>query len=134
MYDDHADYNQAIRREQDLNPLLAHELAKRWGYQQLVNEGILSRLLQTSTLIGFSGRLQFGCRIGRDPTTLVGVPLPYWAEGLGLHEVNDTTSGRDGQSVDARGHDAEDGNANVGDDETERDALLLVDFMHNLAL
>lgn len=136
MYDDHANYNQAIRQEQESSPLLAHELAKRWRYRQLINEGILRRLLQTSKLTGFSGRLQFGRRVGRDPATLVEVPLPYWAEGLGLQGVNNIMSGGDGQSA-ARGHgekDAEDINADTGDDEMEHDALQLVDFMDNLAM
>jgi hypothetical protein len=127
MYDDHADYNQAIRREQDSNPFLAHELAKQWQYRQLVNEGILSRLLQTSRLVGFSGKIQFGHRIGRDPAALVGVPFPYWAEGL-VH--SGVMSGDEGQ-LDVEGKDAP---ADVEDDETERDALLMVDFMENLAL
>ena len=139
LYDDHVDFNHAIRREQDINPYLAHELAKRWQYQQQISERIVGRLIQTSHLDGFTGQLRLGRRVGRDPGLYTNVPIPYWAEGLGLGQCGDDAEcgPRRATSPDGGEHGGEVDEENrpaMPTDDSEREALDLVDFMDNLAV
>jgi hypothetical protein len=58
-------------------PALASELSSRWEYQTQINTDIVGRLVQTSTLVGFSGTLVMGTRVGHAALP-ADVPLPSW--------------------------------------------------------
>lgn len=83
LYDSHVDFYLAISRNIIPNPALAFELSEQWRYQDRISEDVVQRLVQTSHLDGFSGRLSIaGTRVGRDPTLSSGVVLPSWASLL----------------------------------------------------
>ncbi|KAJ6447917.1 hypothetical protein C8R45DRAFT_795700, partial [Mycena sanguinolenta] len=53
-----------------------------------INESIAERLVKTSRLPAFSGRLFPGEQVGRDPIINLRYPLPLWAANtLGLQQV-----------------------------------------------
>ncbi|KAL0061720.1 hypothetical protein AAF712_011437 [Marasmius tenuissimus] len=87
MLDDSADYYWAEHRamqagDTDLAVLLGRERHKR----SVFFESIVSRLVETSNLRGFSGSLIPGQRLGRDPNLMGQAPLPAWATSvLGLY-------------------------------------------------
>jgi hypothetical protein len=88
MIDEHVDYYRAIQDLHLTDPNLARELSDRWTYQARINDSIVERLVKTSRLPGFSGRLFPGQRVGRDPLLNLGYPLPPWAmHTLGLTQV-----------------------------------------------
>ncbi|KDQ59364.1 hypothetical protein JAAARDRAFT_127473 [Jaapia argillacea MUCL 33604] len=60
MVDEHIDYHGAIALYMICNLSLAHTLQTQWIYRQCINNVIVSRLLQTSELSGFTGLLQHG--------------------------------------------------------------------------
>ncbi|OSD00686.1 hypothetical protein PYCCODRAFT_1370572 [Trametes coccinea BRFM310] len=83
MVDDHVDHHRATCAARGEKPMLARELEARQEYRGVLNEGIVAWLRKTAALPGFSGKLEYGHRIGRDKTLLDGVPLPRWALRVG---------------------------------------------------
>ena len=82
MVDDHVDHYRAIERAVVTDPHLAHELSQRLQYLKSIHEDMASRLHKLRRLPGFSGVLESGRRIGRDPSLSIGVPLPAWAQAV----------------------------------------------------
>ena len=82
MLDTHVDFYHAIQANLVSNPPLARSLSVEWEYRNRIHESIVDRLLQTSSLPGFTGKLVFGSRIGRDPSVRAGIPQPQWAVRL----------------------------------------------------
>ncbi|KAJ6481138.1 hypothetical protein C8R45DRAFT_1054313 [Mycena sanguinolenta] len=66
MLDEHVDYYIAIQQNILQNPNLAHELSDRWAHQARINESIAERLVKTSRLPAFSGRLFPGEQVAVD--------------------------------------------------------------------
>ena len=88
LYDDHVDHCRAIDANLITDPTLAFELSTRSEYRNRIHEVIVKRLLQTSKLPGFSGRLFHGERRGRDQSLNDNVPPPFWLTGiLGITQV-----------------------------------------------
>ena len=88
LYNDHVDHCRAIDANLITDPTLAFELSTRSEYRNRIHEVIVKRLLQTSKLPGFSGRLFHGERRGRDQSLNDNVPPPFWLTGiLGITQV-----------------------------------------------
>jgi hypothetical protein len=86
MIDDHADFYRAISNILFVNPSLAAHLSHEWQQQNETNTHIAYRLHQTSQLVGFSGSLEPGQRVGRAAACNTSVPLPDWAITLRLRQ------------------------------------------------
>jgi len=79
MLDSHSDYSLAIQANLVTNPSLAHELMSMQQYQDRIHEQIVRKLVETSRLPGFTGKLAFGTRIGRTRDPLEAeLPQPSW--------------------------------------------------------
>ncbi|KAF9035755.1 hypothetical protein BJ165DRAFT_1533241 [Panaeolus papilionaceus] len=79
MLDCHVDLCQAIQANVDA-----------------INQKIIMRLNQVSLLPGFTGKLKFGCRIGRNPKPHEGIPMLQWAEWVNSNSSSTThTQGDD---------------------------------------
>lgn len=87
MIDNHVDFYRAVSSTLVTNPSLAHELSCRWEHRTQIHAAVTRRLRLTSRLKGFTGSLLPGSREGRNPHLNDNVPLPPWAEVLGLVEV-----------------------------------------------
>ncbi|ESK82955.1 hypothetical protein Moror_11811 [Moniliophthora roreri MCA 2997] len=90
MIDDHADYWNLLSEpgtgvEQfDFDAHLRRELK----YRTAIHTHMAERLLQTSQLVGFTGSLLLGQRIGHPCTSTVVASLPKWAgEVLGIQQA-----------------------------------------------
>ncbi len=79
VIDDHVDYVHAIKATNETNPDLAHELRTRQKFNNTVNGKVVTWLQKAAALQGFSGRLVYGRRVGRDASLIDGVSLPPWA-------------------------------------------------------
>ncbi|CAK5284899.1 unnamed protein product [Mycena citricolor] len=96
LLDEHADYQVAITANEGSNPALASELSHRLVEKTRIAESIIERLVKTSRLLGFSGSLLPGDRIGRDPTITQSSPMPSWAHSLlGLQQLAVETEDND---------------------------------------
>ncbi|KAJ6485994.1 hypothetical protein C8R45DRAFT_1098732 [Mycena sanguinolenta] len=74
LIDEHIDYYKAIAANVVVDPSLAVELQRRWCHAS-----------HTSQLVGFSGRIFPGQRLGGDPNRGDGIPPPFWlASELGV--------------------------------------------------
>ncbi|KAF9486113.1 hypothetical protein BDN70DRAFT_235965 [Pholiota conissans] len=82
MFDVHIDYHHALQQCVDSNPAFAHQLRQCWEYEDHINEVIVKKLVQTAQLVGFSGSLSIGCRIGREPVSVEAIPPPSWVHLL----------------------------------------------------
>lgn len=78
MYDEHVDYMRAIKATKDDKPLSA-ELHRLWTVRDRLNTVVAGRLVDTSRLKGFTGKLATGHRIGRSAGLPDGSPHPSWA-------------------------------------------------------
>jgi hypothetical protein len=88
LYDDYVDHYRAVRQNLMSKPSLAHQISARWCYRRQLHEVIVKRLIQTSKLSGFTGRLFHGERKGRDPLLNEDIPPPPWVTDLlGISEV-----------------------------------------------
>ncbi|RDX44104.1 hypothetical protein OH76DRAFT_1458094 [Lentinus brumalis] len=65
LIDRHVDMKNAIASTQEINPALAHELRLRWEYDDKISARIAARLYETSQLLGFTGVLAAGKRVGQ---------------------------------------------------------------------
>ena len=88
IYDDHVDHYRAIHANLITDPTLAFELSTWSEYWNRIHKVIVKRLLQTSKLPGFTGRLFHGERLGHDQSLNDNVPPPFWLTGiLGITQV-----------------------------------------------
>lgn len=156
LVDRHFDVKVAIASLQDTDPALAYELQLRWEYDDRISARISARLYDTSRLEGFSGVLETGQRIGREPSEVHNIELPVWAcrtapitQTVDLHVASEERHGRDGdtasqehyamtRSVETEasrcdGDGTEDGTCHgIPGIESEGDAIKLVDFLDGL--
>lgn len=79
MFDTHIDYYRAVQRYIIEDPPLARSLSQQWQYHDRINESVVCKLVQTSQLRGFTGKMFIGSRIGRDASFRSGIPSPQWA-------------------------------------------------------
>ncbi|KAI0644812.1 hypothetical protein C8Q79DRAFT_912370 [Trametes meyenii] len=134
MIDEHIDHVKAIEEVRESCPTLARELEVRLRYRNTINGDVVRWLVKTSRLAGFSGRLVYGQRLGRDPGRMLGVALPTWAIQVvddsvpgsqcnGLrgptehgdhHSDNDDDNDNDNGSAGVDGEDMEDGDGIPG--------------------
>jgi hypothetical protein len=92
------------RHLSDSDPVLAHELSRRWQFQQKIHTIIAEQLVKTSKLTGFTGSLQPGRRMGHRDIHKDNIPLPQWAnEILGLAVIS--RIGDDADTLDGMGDD-----------------------------
>ncbi|KAK7016037.1 hypothetical protein R3P38DRAFT_3321519 [Favolaschia claudopus] len=88
LIDKHADYYKAIAQNLIINPSLAAELQRRWRHSARISTSICRQIASTSRMVGFSGTIFPGKRVGRDAQLSDGVPAPYWlAAELGIVEA-----------------------------------------------
>lgn len=92
MIDDHADYWKAIQARSTSSSsgdlALAHELRTQLEHRSNINRSIAQRLVRASKLVGFTGSLLPGERVGRDMELNNDVPFPAWAvDTLGLTQI-----------------------------------------------
>lgn len=78
MFDSHVDYYRAIQVKVVQDPSLGHCLSMEWQYLNRIHEKIVQKLVQTSKLMGFTGTLSIGSRIGRDTRLRTNIPNPTW--------------------------------------------------------
>lgn len=78
MFDEHVDYMRAIEDTKADEPLSA-ELRRLWAIRDKLNTEVASRLVDTSRLKGFTGKLTTGTRMGHSVTLPVGATPPSWA-------------------------------------------------------
>lgn len=100
MVDEHADFHHAIQAATVSNPPLAQELTLRQCYRNTINENVVASLVKTSRLLGFTGNLVYGRRIGRDVSLIQGVPLPPWAMHVEVDSVDSVRARGDGVDDD----------------------------------
>lgn len=120
MHDTHYDFLSAISTNVLTNPPLAYELHRQWLLLSKENEVVARRLLQTSLLEGFTGRLETGHRCGRMRDIPAFLPPPLWSV-----TVNKSTRSRSDEM------DSED--SEWEDEEREDVAVQVSDFVANLA-
>lgn len=87
MIDEHVDYLKAIKDTESTDPALSRELAARHRYRDVVNARVVAWLWKTSQLAGFSGKVVYGHRKGRDSSPMEATPLPSWATFTGPASV-----------------------------------------------
>ncbi|KAI0354456.1 hypothetical protein OH77DRAFT_1456513 [Trametes cingulata] len=109
MVDDHVDLTRAVDRVRASDPALAKELEARRSYLNLINARVVLWLQKASRLPGFSGKLVYGHRLGRDKALVQGVDLPPWAARLEKQD-GDAESERDRHADDADGDEDENEN------------------------
>ncbi|KAK1218119.1 hypothetical protein PQX77_019197 [Marasmius sp. AFHP31] len=90
MLDDHADHHHAILSTSDANPDLASELVQEQARRLAIHTRIAKRLLLTSRLPGFTGDLTPGERFNWNLNQTDTVPLPAWADIIGIVRFDDT--------------------------------------------
>ncbi|RDX42144.1 hypothetical protein OH76DRAFT_1488926 [Lentinus brumalis] len=117
MIDEHVDYHHAMQQIAPSDAALAHELAIRQQYSSRVNQKVVRWLQKTAGLPGFSGRVVYGQRIGRDPSRLVDASLPHWATRVG---GGDGAQGAQGDVDDDPDGDADEDIPGIGIDESSR--------------
>ncbi len=134
MVDRHYDLKAAIASAKETNPALAYELELRWDYEDRVSTRIAARLYETSQLVGFTGTLAAGHRVGREPVRHDDIALPSWACHAGRTNPAGADSsggaGPEGEQSDAPDKVEDEGIPGVED---EGDAVRLVDFIDGLA-
>lgn len=105
MFDVHVDFYHAIQSNLFINPPLAFSLSSEWQYLDRIHESIVTRLVQTSRLPGFTGNLSIGTRLDRDKTLADGIPPPHWVsllklDGMVVEEAGDVIVGEGGNQDD----------------------------------
>ena len=101
MFDTHIDYYHAVQRYIIEDPPLACSLSQQWQYQDRINESVVYKLVQTSQLRGFTGKLFIGSRIGRDTSFRSGIPPPHWASLIQSEfMIEDSLGQKNGAEVD----------------------------------
>ena len=90
MFDTHIDYYRAVQCYVIEDPPLARSLSRQWQYQDCINESVVRKLVQASQLLGFTGKLSIGSRIGRDESLSSGIPPPHWASLLQSESMIDS--------------------------------------------
>jgi hypothetical protein len=101
MFDTHIDYYHAVQRYIIEDPPLAHSLSQQWQYQDRINESVVCKLVQTSQLRGFTGKLSIGSRIGRDASFRSGIPPPHWASHIQSESMIEVSFGnKEGPEVE----------------------------------
>ena len=118
MIDEHADFYHAIANTLFVDPPLASYLSRKWEHHNEVSTHIAHRLYKTSQLVGFSGSLEPGQRVGRASTRKPSVPLPDWAIAVSVEQGTLQRSG-------------EEESAAQGDVDAEAEAV--VQFMESLS-
>ncbi|OBZ76606.1 hypothetical protein A0H81_03873 [Grifola frondosa] len=78
MVDEHVDYYRAIKECYLMDCSLARELSEHWQYRDKIHHCIVEWLYKASRLRGFTGKLTYGHRIGRDVDLATDIPLPSW--------------------------------------------------------
>ena len=99
MFDTHIDYYRAIQRYIIEDPPLACSLSQEWEYQNCINDRVVRKLIQTSQLRGFTGKLSIGSHIGRDASLSSGIPPPQWASFI-QSEIEVPLSNENGPEVE----------------------------------
>ena len=127
MLDEHNDYYLAISRHLLTDQTLAHELSLRWTFRDRINAKIASRLQQTASLRGFSGKLESGRRCGRVHQANLPIPLPSWAAHT-RGEENDV--GNEAEDAEPAAEDE----MIVVDDLSEQELNDLLTYMDNLGI
>ncbi|KAF7292672.1 hypothetical protein MIND_01165400 [Mycena indigotica] len=85
LLDEHFDFYRAIAQHLITNPALAGELSRRWEHATQLSASICWQIRKCSRLIGFSGSLFPGTRVGRQQAKNDGLPLPSWlGQELGI--------------------------------------------------
>lgn len=87
MTNDHVDFYHAVTSNLFRDPSLTYELSHQWEYRTHIHTTIAQRLWLTSELKGLTGTLLPRSQEGCDPNLNCSVPLPPWADVLGLVEV-----------------------------------------------
>ncbi|KAF8142395.1 hypothetical protein K438DRAFT_2113734 [Mycena galopus ATCC 62051] len=108
LFDEHVDFYHAIAAHLILDPSLATELSMRYLHASRISASICRQLVKTSKLVGFSGNLFPGLRVGRDSSLSDGVPSPHWlgsvlgigAVEVGYEEPDEQEPASDGDSND----------------------------------
>lgn len=95
MVDEHVDYYHAIANTLFVDPPLASYLSRKWEHNNETATSIAHRLHQTSKLVGFSGSLEPGQRVGRASTRWASVPLPDWAIAIRIEQGTLRPSGEE---------------------------------------
>jgi hypothetical protein len=86
MVDEHVDFYHAITNTLFVDPPLASYLSRKWQHHNETSTRIAHRLHQTRQLVGFSGSLEPGQRVGRASTSKVSVPLPDWTIAIRVEQ------------------------------------------------
>ncbi|KAJ8481389.1 hypothetical protein ONZ51_g6038 [Trametes cubensis] len=79
MINTHADFVRAGEAACTADPVLSQELQVRLRYINIINGSIVRWLVKTSKLPGFTGKLAYGYRVGRDKDLVSNATLPPWA-------------------------------------------------------
>ncbi|TFK79198.1 hypothetical protein K466DRAFT_505958 [Polyporus arcularius HHB13444] len=122
MIDDHIDHHDAIQAAADKEPALAHELKLRQQYNDAVNAKNVAWLQKASKLHGFTGRIEYGKRIGHNASRSDALPLPSWATYAGSGD------GGNGSADD----DDDDDDDDIQGTGSTTDATRLVNFIDGL--
>ena len=129
MIDDHVNFYRMIQAHIITDPPLAYELSLQWQYHDAIYSRMAVQLYWLKKLPGFSGLLQTGHHVGRDPMLAVGVPPPHWAMAM---PGNNVGLGVDDGGVESEGED--EGEGKLVADITDMDvANAFIDYVSDMA-
>ncbi len=99
------------------------KLSREYVRRNTAHVHIAARLHQTSKLPGFTGSLDTGIRIGRDPSINEGIPPPPWVRVL--NALQDTVENHESEVTAVESNDVDDNDLHGIEDESDAMAQLV---------